>query len=105
MGQLSKVSPELARIVDELKPGEISKAFTMINSKGAQVCAVAKLRNRIPQHRANMAEDFQVLRKVVEEKRSEELVDKWIKEKQAKTYVRINEDWRGCEFQYPGWIK
>ncbi len=105
MGQLSKVSPELARVVEALQPGEISKAFTMLNSKGAQVCAVAKLRNRIPQHRANMAEDFQVLRKVVEEKRSEEVIQKWIKEKQAKTYVRINEDWRGCEFQYPGWIK
>ena len=36
---------------------------------------------------------------------SEEVIQKWIKEKQAKTYVRINEDWRGCEFQYPGWIK
>ncbi len=105
MGQLSNVSPELARVVEGLQAGEISKPFTMINTKGAQVCAIAKLRNRIQQHRASMSEDFQVLRDVVEEKRKEELILKWIKEKQEKTYIRINEDWRGCEFQYPGWIK
>lgn len=105
MGQLSNVSPELARVVEGLQPGEISKAFAMINTKGAQVCAIAKLRNRVPQHRASMSEDFQVLRNVVEEKRKEEVIQNWIKEKQQKTYIRINEDWRGCEFQYPGWIK
>lgn len=105
MAQLSQISPELTRVVEGLQPGEISKAFTMLNTKGAQVCAIAKLRNRIPQHRASMSEDFQVLRGVVEEHRKEEVIKKWIKEKQEKTYIRINEDWRGCEFQYPGWIK
>ena len=46
-----------------------------------------------------------MLRKVVEEKKSEEIVKEWIREKQRNTYVRINEDWRGCDFLYPGWIK
>ena len=31
--------------------------------------------------------------------------EEWIKEMQRTTYVRINEDWRNCEFKYPGWIK
>ena len=30
---------------------------------------------------------------------------KWILEKQKHTYVRIDENWKNCDFKYPGWIK
>ena len=42
---------------------------------------------------------------IVLEKRRDEMLDKWIREKQKHTYVRINENWRNCTFKYPGWIK
>ena len=105
MGELSTLSPELARVVNSLKVGEISKPFTMINSKGKTVCAIAKLKNRINSHRANMAEDFQILKAAVEAEKKQKVVLDWVKEKQRTTYIRINPDWRDCEFQYPGWIK
>ena len=105
MGELSSLSPELARVVSTLEVGEISKPCTMVNSKGKTVCAIAKLRNRINSHRANMAEDFQILKAEVEAEKKQKVILDWIKEKQRTTYIRINPDWRDCEFQYPGWIK
>ena len=45
------------------------------------------------------------MKTAVEAKKSEDVVQRWIREKQASTYVRINEGWRNCDFQYPGWIK
>lgn len=105
MSELSAVSTELARVVEGLQTGEISQPFTMVNSKGTTVCALARLKSRIKEHRANIAEDFQVLKEVVENKRSQECILSWIKEKQQSTYIRINPDWRDCEFQYPGWVK
>ena len=105
MGELSAFSPELARVVSTMEVGEISKRFTMINSKGKTVCAIAKLKNRINSHRANMSEDFQTLKAEVEAEKKQKVILDWIKEKQRTTYIRINPDWRDCEFQYPGWIK
>ena len=105
MGELSAFSSELARVVDTLEVGEISKPFTMINAKGKTVCAIARLKSRTLTHRANITEDFQVMKDVVEAKKGEEIILKWIKEKQKSTYIRINPDWRDCEFQYEGWIK
>ena len=105
MSELSSLSPELARVVDTLKVGEMSKPFTMINTKGKTVCAIARLKNRTPTHRANITEDFQVMKEVVEGKKGEEAILKWIHEKQMSTYIRINPDWRDCEFEYEGWIK
>ena len=105
MSELSAFSPELARVVETLEVGEISKPFTMINTKGKTVCAIARLKNRSLTHRANITEDFQVMKGVVEAKRGEEAILKWIHEKQQSTYIRINPDWRDCDFEYEGWIR
>ena len=105
MSELSALSPELARTVESLEIGEISKPFTMINSKGKTVCAIARLKNRSLAHRASITEDFQVMKNIVRNKKGEETIRNWIKEKQQSTYIRINPDWRDCEFQYDGWLK
>lgn len=103
--QMSQLPPDLAKVVENLQPGEISKAFRMTNEKGETVCAIVKLKNRIDAHRAHMTEDFQVLKDIVYNKRCEEKIQNWIVEKQKQTFVRINPDWRNCDFMYPNWLK
>lgn len=105
MQDLAQVSQEVAKVVENMNVGEISKAFTMINDKGKEVCAIVKLKSRINGHKATITEDYQRLKAIVMEKRSEDKLEKWIKEKQKHTYVRINEKWQKCDFKYPGWIK
>lgn len=105
MQDLAQVSQEVAKMVENMKVGEISRAFTMINDKGKEVCAIVKLKSRINGHKATISEDYQRLKAIVMEKRSEDKLEKWIKEKQKHTYVRINEKWQKCDFKYPGWIK
>ena len=103
--EMKDLPTEVARAVAGLKVGEISKPFIMVNSKGKDVVAIVKLKSRVNGHRATMAEDYQELQNVVMDKLCEEKLEKWIREKQQTTYIHINDDWRNCEFQYPGWIK
>ena len=105
MQDLAQDSQEVAKMVENMNVGEISRAFTMINDKGKEVCAIVKLKSRINGHKATISEDYQRLKAIVMEKRSEDKLEKWIKEKQKHTYVRINEKWLKCDFKYPGWIK
>lgn len=105
MQDLAQVSQEVAKMVENMNVGEISRAFTMVNDKGKEVCAIVKLKSRINGHKATISEDYQRLKAIVMEKRSEDKLEKWIKEKQKHTYVRINEKWQKCDFKYPGWIK
>ncbi len=105
MEELSRVSQEAAKVVDGLNVGEISKPFTMINDKGKEICAIIKLKSKINGHKATITDDYQKLKSLVVEKRKDEKLQKWIVEKQKSTYVRINEKWQKCDFQYPGWIK
>ncbi len=99
------ISQDVAKVVENMQIGEISKPFTMITAKGKEVCAIVKLKNRIDAHKATITEDYQRLKSIVTAKRSEEKIQKWILEKQKKTYVRINPRWAKCNFKYPGWIK
>lgn len=102
MGQLPQ---EIAVVVDKMNIGEISEAFTMIDAQnGKEKCAIVKLKTRIPGHKATITDDYQRLKAVVLEKLQNEKIQKWIAEKQKTTYVRINEKWKNCDFEYPGWI-
>ena len=103
--QLKDLNQSIAQVIDTMKIGEISKAITMTNAKGQDVCAIVKLKARIDAHRANLKEDFQKLRDVVYEKRCNEKLDEWIANKIKTTYVRINPGWKNCTFKYKGWIK
>ena len=105
MAQLAQSSQEVAKVIEKMHVGEISDPFVMINNKGKEVCAIVKLKSRIEGHKATITEDYQRLKAIVMEKRSNEILDKWIREKLKTTYVHINEKWRNCEFKYPGWIK
>lgn len=103
--KMAELPIEIARVVEGLDVGEMSKPFTMLDKSGKQQCCVIKLKSRIKAHAATITEDFQILSQIVKAKRSEEFLTDWIKEKQRTTYVRINPEWVNCEFQYPGWIK
>lgn len=103
--KMAELPTEMARIVERLDIGEISKPFKMIDKTGKEQCCIIKLKSRIKAHPATITEDFQVLRQIVQNRLSEEFLEKWIREKQQTTYIRINPEWSNCEFQYPGWIK
>lgn len=102
--EMQELPQEIARAVNAMNVNEISRPFIMINSKGKEVCTIVKLKSRVKGHKATLTEDFQALKNVVLEKKQSEKIEKWIREKQKTTYVRINEKWRNCDFKYPGWI-
>jgi len=103
--KLAELPSEVARAVDKLEIGGISAPFQMINERGKTVCAIAKLKNRTEGHKATITEDFQILKNVVLNKRREQVLHDWVVNRIKSTYVRINENYRNCNFQYEGWIR
>ena len=104
--EMSELPQEVARAVAGLEVGEISKPFIMKDPKrDRDIVAMVKLTNRIDAHQANMSDDYQLLKDMYENARKQEILDQWIKKKIAETYVRIEDGWRGCEFEHTGWIK
>ena len=98
--------PEVAKQIYNMNIGEISKPFVMMDPmKNREVVAVVKLKTKVAAHKANLTDDYQVIRQLLVQKQSEELLKKWVQKKQQEIYVHIDENWRGCDFQFPGWVK
>ena len=104
--EMSQLPQEVAKVVNTMEPGEVSKAFLMKDPKTSQdMVALVKLTARIPGHRANLSDDYQLIKGLYEQSRRQEVLDKWLSEKIKSTYVRIEKGWRDCEFRNAGWIK
>ena len=103
--EMKDLPTEVARAVEKLDVDSVSEPFTMINARGKTVCAVVKLKSRTPAHKANMQEDFQVLSNVVLNRRKEETIRNWVKEKIKSTYVKMDDRYKNCDFEYEGWVK
>ena len=103
--RMQDLPQDVARVVDTMKVGEISQAFQMTNERGKTVCAIVKLKKRVEGHKATVTEDFQILKDVVLNKMRNEKINKWVTEKIKATYVRMNGDYRDCDFEYHGWVR
>jgi Parvulin-like peptidyl-prolyl isomerase len=104
--ELQQLPSEIAKKAENMGVGEISKPFLMLSSKtNREICAIIKIKAKNPSHKANLADDYQILKTVVEEKQKNDIIHNWIVKKQKETYVRIDPKWQNCTFQYPGWGK
>ncbi len=96
---------EIAKQIYVLNEGEVSQPFAMVDrTKNKEICAIVRLKSKRDAHKANLVDDFQVIRDMYAQKLSGELIDQWIRNKQKEIYVSIDPAWRGCDFQYPGWV-
>lgn len=104
--EMSQLPQEIARAVAGMQPGEISKPFIMRDPKrDREIVAMVKLTSRLDAHQATLSDDYQLIKDMYEQAESSRIVDEWLKDKINQTYIRIEEGWRGCDFQLQGWLK
>ena len=103
--EYQELPPEIARQIYSLNESEVTKAFVMMDrTKNKEVCVLVKLKTKRDAHKANIVDDFQVIRNMLEAQLREQTIEDWIRMKQKEVYVHIDPNWRGCDFQYPGWV-
>ena len=103
--EMQDLPSEIARQVEKLSVGDVSEAFIMKNSNHKDVAAIVKLTNRIPGHRANLSDDYNLLKKMYENHKKELILKEWLENKIKNTYVKIEPGWQNCEFMYEGWVR
>lgn len=103
--EISQIPVAINKTVQSMEIGDISKPFFMMDDrKGQETYRIVLLKNKTAPHKANMRNDYQMLQSMLENKKRQEALDSWIREKQHETYITIDEKWVKCEFKYDGWI-
>ncbi|MCD6366227.1 MAG: peptidylprolyl isomerase [Bacteroidales bacterium] len=91
-------------IIKRLKAGKISAPFLTTDLQGKQIFKIIKVINKIPQHTANLKNDYQDIQSMCLAAKKQEGINNWIKEEITKTYIHINDSYGKCPFNYQ-WIK
>jgi|TARA_B110000444_G_scaffold59301_1_gene55236 peptidyl-prolyl cis-trans isomerase SurA len=83
--------------IEKIEVGEISSAALVREQDGKEIFRILQLRQRIAPHRANLNQDFSLLKNYVEnQKRQEKLLD-WVSRKKNSTYIFVAPKYRDCQ--------
>jgi peptidyl-prolyl cis-trans isomerase SurA len=103
--EMADLPAEVGKKVSLMQPGEISEPFVMINPKTRrEQVAMVRLVKRIDGHKADLAEDYMIIKDMCEASSKEQILRDWVTQKQKSVYVYIEESWRNCDFKYD-WLK
>jgi len=103
--EMADLPTEVGKKVNTMQPGDISEPFVMINPKTRrEQVAIVRLNKRIDGHKADLAEDYMVIKEMCEGRAKEKILRDWVVQKQKSVYVYIEESWRNCDFKYD-WLK
>ncbi len=103
-----QLKPADYTILKDMKEGQISAPFESVDDEGRSgnlIYKIIKLEKIIPSHVANFKQDYNLLSELAKNKQSMEAINKFIKEKQAITYIVIDPLFHNCNFEREGWIK
>ncbi len=95
-------------VIKDMKEGEISEPFESTDNEGRSgntIYKILRLEKIVPSHTATYKDDFLVIQNIANNERRQNAIDKFIKEKQAITYIRLDDLFKQCNFEREGWVK
>lgn len=100
-----QMQPADFHVIKELKVGETSKPFESRDEHANVVFKVYKLKKIIAPHKANLTDDYDAIQKMAKGKSESSILKNWVVKKQKSTFIRIDPDYKVCNFELKGWVK
>jgi peptidyl-prolyl cis-trans isomerase SurA len=91
---------QVSFVIDKLQVGELSDPVPMVTEDGKDAYRLLMLKRKTTPHKANLRDDYNRIQEWALQKKKQEAVDKWIRDKSNSAYVRINENFTDCTFDY-----
>ncbi len=103
---VEELEGNVSKVISNLRIGEISDPFETIDSESRQpVYTIIKLVDKTESHKANLQNDYQHVADQFLAKKREKALQQWVADKQAQTYIRIDNTYANCNFEFDNWMK
>ncbi|WP_368668145.1 peptidylprolyl isomerase [Aquimarina sp. RZ0] len=102
--ELTKIDPILYDQVSKLKMNEVSLVIPDQDRQGRKKFKLITVLNRYDEHIANYSKDYLKIQELALRKKQITAIRKWQEEKINDTYVKLNGDYRDCEYS-GNWLK
>ena len=95
--------------LNKLIPGEYSECVPFVNDDGVMAYRLIYLKEKVLEHKANLVEDYDMIKNAALEQKKYEAMEKWVLDKVKVTNIKIAEQYKYCPFvskwQIPGgWV-
>lgn len=95
-----EVEPNLFFQIDKLKAGEFTKPMIYPDSDGKDTYRIFYLKSRSLPHKANLKDDYAAIQEMALQHKKAQAMQKWVSEKTKSTYIKIEDEFKGCTFKY-----
>lgn len=102
--ELTKIDPILYEQVANLKEGEVSPVLTDKDDTGRPVYKIITVTDRYKEHKADYAQDYNKIKELALRDKQLKAIEKWQREKIRETYVKVNGEYRACQYK-SNWLK
>ena len=104
MEDLNKVDQQIYLLTDQMEKGEISQPNLYANLfDRKQGIRIVRLMERTTPHRANLKDDYSLIKRAAESDKKQKTMNQWISSKISNAYIRIDDAYKNCEFKNP-WL-
>mgnify|MGYP000861536213 CR=1 FL=1 len=84
--------------LNKLIPGEYSSPIPYVTEDGNMAYRIIYLKSKVAAHKANMTEDYDMIKSAALEDKKNTIIQKWILKKVQTTSIKINDQYRDCPF-------
>lgn len=102
--ELTKMDPSLYSEVSNLKNGAISQPILDDDPRTGKKYKLITVTNRIDEHPADYGKDYTKIKELALKEKQIKAIAKWTDEKIKETYIKINGEYRDCQFTN-NWLK
>lgn len=96
----AELDQQVSVTINRMKVGDISAPVPMKTSDNKDACRILYLKNKTAPHKANLKEDYTLIRDLAMQKKREETINKWIANKSGKAYIKVCDDFKDCDFMF-----
>lgn len=96
---LTRMDPALYARVSNLKKGEMTDVFYDEKRGGEKMYKLIIMKDRTDTHIADLVEDYVKVQNLALQKKKQEAIAKWSKDKIGDTYIKISNDFQKCTFE------
>jgi peptidyl-prolyl cis-trans isomerase SurA len=97
---VSSLTPELNLALSKLQVGEFSEPMVMKQPNGKDAYVIFKLDARIPAHRANMEQDYELFQAKTDALEKQRVTDTWVQKALKKNYSFVAEEYKNCTYRF-----
>lgn len=101
MSDLNEIDQQIYLLTDAMNEGDVTQPNLYMDfMTREQGIRIVRLMKRIPAHRANLNDDYALIKQAAENDKRTRILNEWVDSKLGNAYIRVDSEFGSCPFQH-----